>query len=353
MITIAVIEKNRCSFDNIENFIPKLLYRELTSQEKIQLRISLDDYIWNIISPFIKLINVNIDDVLDIVCQQISQSYPDKQPDKLYYHTESSYVFPKKFVEIIFAQDCENSVQVSNMNNIACWFSLKHTVIENNAIVLINRFELSSTTKKITLDSVDKKDIIKVVRRRYFHSAIVIDQDQMTKYYFQDPLFLAAKVFKLTEKDYVQKIPVSFLGYNLVFYFQNNKTEFINQIATRINGIHCMYGRVIMIHEIEENIHANLSIREAKRLNVLAYGRLYDRQPKDEEKIEYHDQVPLWNGYLIVENRMKTFVKNQCINCRTVSNKPILCQKCFRVKFCSTKCQNEFRIYHDMECIKY
>ena len=174
------------------------------------------------------------------------------------------------------------------------------------------------------------------------------------------------QVYGLTENDNIERLPLSHLKYNLLFFFQYDKSKYVNKIATRINGLYRMYGDVLMLHELEENIYANISLHEAKRLNVLSYGRLYDRQLKSDEthttnKIEVDENgkehekkvIPYWSKYITIENRMIKWKenKNKCIYCNGEMIKPIMCDKCFRVKYCSKKCQRDFSDYHGDECI--
>jgi len=121
---------------------------------------------------------------------------------------------------------------------------------------------------------------------------------------------------------------------------------------------------------MEENIYANLSMREIKRLNVLSYGRLYDRQIKAEEDFvipvnepeKATDNIdpdtptkkaPFWSKYIVVEHRMMKWqaTKNQCINCYKQISVPVVCQRCYRAKYCSEQCQKDFHEYHFDDCI--
>jgi hypothetical protein len=189
----------------------------------------------------------------------------------------------------------------------------------------------------------------------------------MVKYYYQNPSYLISTVFGLPETDGIEKISFSHLRYNLVYYFKQDKTQYVNQIATRINAGYRVYGNVLVLHEMEENLYTNVSVHEMKRLNVLSYGRLYDRDLKEEEnhtltKVEPDENgndvekkiVPFWSRYIVIEHRMVEWhnKKNKCINCGQDMKTPIVCQSCYRLKYCSKNCENEFHHYHYDECIK-
>ncbi|AYV85130.1 MAG: hypothetical protein Satyrvirus4_27 [Satyrvirus sp.] len=375
MRQIAIIEKNRCNFDRMEEFALPLLYTEYdehNEEERIRTKNSINDYIWSVIEPYIKFVDVGSgDDLMTIVCENLANKFPDRKLDEFFYHTETSYSFPKKFIEIIYCQPNWKEYDKScteNMNNLACLFSLKHNAIENNCIILVNDYDLGEKYFA-TIGSTTKEDILRVIRRRFFFSAVVIKDENISKYYYQNPSYLVKKVFKLDEKDNIQKLSFDLLKYNLVFYFQfdnSNKTKYVNKIATRVNGLYPMYGDVIVLHEMEENIFLNISLHEIKRLNVLSYGRLCDRKLNPDEihtttivdvgtdgKPVEKKITPFWSKYLILNSRMNRWQenKNKCINCQEEINKLIICERCYRAKYCSTKCVKDFNSYHYEECI--
>jgi hypothetical protein len=368
MVRIAVISKNRCSFERMEEFALPLLYKDHTLEERKQIKNNINNYIWSVVEPYVKFIDIEDNDFMTVVCNQATECFSGREPDQFFYHTEGSYSFPKKYMEIIYCQPLWNDYKdglEENINNLGCYFSIKHSVVENNCIILANNYDLSAP-KFVVPGSVTKEDIIRVVRRRFFFSATLIKDDTVVKYYYQNPAYLVSSIFGLTENDNIQKLAVSHLKYNLVFYFQHDKTKYINKIATRINGAYRLHGDVLMLHELEENVYANLSIREAKRLNVLSYGRLYDRRINENENhtidvVEVDEKgnevekkkVPFWSRYIIVEKRMLEWKekKNKCINCDKEIKKLVICEMCYRVKFCSDQCRQEFGSYHTDECI--
>ena len=370
-ISIAVIRKNRCSFDNLEQYLRPLLYVKLDPQTKLELRKKLDDYIWDTISPFIEFIDVSdVNDFITNACIRTTEDFPDRKPDTdFYFHTESSYSFPKRYIELFHAQPLWKDyveAQESNMNNIGCFFSLKHTVIENTCIIIANGYNINSQQPIVPV-SITKEDIIRVIRRRFYFSGIVIESNIMTKYYYQDPIILVSKIFNIGSDDNIQMLNTDLLKYNLKFFFMYNKEGDINKIATRINGSFRLYGKAIMICENDPNVYVNLSMREAKRLNVMAYGRMCDRNVSDNEvkmqdtvgigldgNVEEKKTPALWNKYILMEKRMDKWRNNKhiCVYCNVnVDNKSLICTKCYRVRYCSKQCQTDFKSYHDDECI--
>lgn len=375
IITIAVIRKNSCYFNDMQKYVLPLLYTEKSKEEREEIKKQINSYIWSVIEPYVTFIQVRVCDLIETVCQYLTMDFPDKKPDTdFFYHTEGSYSFPKKYIEFFHAKPLWNSyeaAQPSNMNNIGCLLSLKHHVIENTCIVIGNVYGDNNQQPTI-ISSITKEDLLRVIRRRFYFSAMMIDKGNMIKYYYQSPQYLVSKIFNLEPDDKIQTFKNELLGYDLVFYFQYCSKEPINKIATRINGLFQINGKALMLHEMSDGVFSNLSLREAKRLNVLSYGRLYDRrlqqheihtvdtvEADEEGKVQEKKSRPYWNRYIIVEGRMKKWNEKgpQCINCdkslkdSTGKVKGFPCPRCYRVRYCSVKCEKEFDHYHYDECI--
>lgn len=375
MIKIAVIKKNQCKFDRLEEFIAPLLYRKIDRDERHLLKQKLNNYLWSIIEPYVSFIDIDCSDgsdfnqkFLETVCCQMAECFEGRNVDDLYYHTEASYSFPKKYIELMRCQPLWGDYipnNVLNVNSIGCFFSLKHTFIENTCVIIANKYDL--TAKKFAIiDSINAEDILRVIRRRFYFSSAVIKNNKISKYYYQDPKYLIQEMYGLTEKDNIEHFSFNLLKYNLIYYFQNDKMKYTNEIATRISGTDRFYGDVIVLHEMEENIYANLSIRELKRLNVLTYGKLSDRNlvPNEEHSIETMSidengkeisdkTIPLWSRYIVIDNRINQWqhTKNKCIYCKDTIITPITCPKCFRAKYCSVNCIDKYNNDHQKECI--
>lgn len=339
---VILIKKNKCNFDKLGDYANELLYH---SGEFKNIKTNINNYIWSVIEPYIEFINV--DDFLNDVCLNLIKPF-DKNPDDFFYHTEQSYSFPNQCIEIIYAQPLWDYHE-DNINNIGCLFSLKHTVIENNCIILINKYDLTAKNYAV-MDDITKKDILRVIRRRFFFSAILIKNNKLIKYYYQEPKILIKKIFNLNENDNIQKLSFNILRYNFVFYFKQD--DKVNEIATRINGLYKLYGDVLIINEIEENVYANLSINEINKLNLLSFGSINDRELKDNEKHDIGDDktiIPFWSKYIIVKNRLEK-LKDNCYYCHNKIINPVICEKCYRIKYCSKDCQQKHNHFED--CIQ-
>jgi len=367
MTTIAIITKNKCEF-NMEEYIAPLLYRSQTKEERQILKTRLNDYIWSVIERYITFINVDDqEDFCDKIFRAMSAAFPDKDQYNFMFNTEGSYSTPKRFLELIYMRPTwkgyeDSTKDINVMNDIGCLFSLNHTVIENTCVVIANKYDLTAH-KYVDMVSVLKDDITKVIRRRYYHSAILVKEHSVAKYYFQKPEYLISTIFGSDDDKTISMLPYTHYNYNLLFHFKKHATQYVNKVVTRINAQYRVYGDVLVFHEADKDVFINLSEREFKRLNVLSYGRIVDRKldsnethkvptlEVDADNKEVTETVPFWSKYIIIENRMQFWDqnKNKCTFCD--AEYVTQCDRCYRVRYCTGDCKNKFALEHHSECI--
>lgn len=352
MIQIAIIRKNMCLFSNIEEYMRPLLYKIMSDSERKSIKKKIDDYIWSVMEPNIEFISVEQENIPEKMCTTIAESFKETDPDVVYdnlmFHTEPSYTSAKAFLEVVYAnygteiQTPEQEEPI--INNIGCLFSLEHKVIKNTCVILANRYS-ETAEKYVELTDVTKRDILRVIRRRFVHSALIIEQYRTVKIYYQDPIMLISKYFDIDEDQQISRISVSLFGYNLTLYFNNEPDEYLNELATRFNGNYSIRGNVIIIHELEDKIYANINNKELERLNQISFCKIQDREIKREK-----DKLPLWSKYLIVNHFLRQ--GHKCGHCnKDVGSDGITCNVCHRVRYCSLHCMRENQSVHPPECL--
>lgn len=369
MPTIAIINLNNCEFDLTE-YVQPMIYRIFNNDtERKQLKKKLDDYIWSVVKDHIEFVNTNLDYYVGDSIYRITNDFG-HDPNDFLYHTQTSYPSPKKTLELIFCQPKWESYEVGlekNMNKLASLFSLQHTVIENKCAVIAYSYD--NNNNDVILSDVTANDIIGVVKRRYFHTGIFIKNNLMSKFYYQNTQYVAIGLLELNQTDLVDEVNFDLFGYNLKMISDTKTTDTnINEIATRIYGRKQIFGSCVLLNMFEDNIFMNLSMREAKRLNVLSYGTIADRTIDEStvkkqnvtkiiDGVEHKESIPvIWNKYIILNNRIKNYnenLKNICHFCKkTIVNDPIYCQKCFRMKYCSNICIQTHNHSIDHDCVK-
>lgn len=388
MIKVALVKLNKVSFPQMEKYAFPLLYKNHTKSNLTKLNKQLNDYIWSELEPYVSFMEVDSSDTesyIEHICEKITERFDKQTATDFFFRTELSFSYPSSQIELLYAQPMWKGYvdsQQENMNNIGCLFSLLHTVIENDCVLIANDFD-HTNPKFAKQRSIRPKDIIKGIRRRYFNTAQLISNDHIIKYYYQNPIELIKQALNVDdEKDQLENGIIEFLGYRLIFAakISNENTE-INAIATRLCGTNKIHGNVLLFHERDEKILDNLSKKEVQDLNQLAYGRYDDRAIRESEKFENKPAMAdegaegaegadgtengaapppdqsvknYWSKHLIRQKRMSEKVfPHSCICCfRTLGADKINCPNCHRTIYCSTHCMTkDFREFHYKECI--
>lgn len=342
MITIAVIQQNDVTFEALGPYLSDLVYVENPNSRAARQCIK------SLIQNYITFHQVSEDQFLELACLEL---IGDQDPANLFFHTETSFSSPKGCAEIIY---CENQVdKTAPMNQLASLLSLKHTVIRGKCVVILNQY---APLRKIPI-SLDH--LVSLFKRRFYFSAILIKPSgQCIKYYYQDIRYLIHMIYGVDSNDTINTLSVDLLHHPLNFFFVYRKSE-INSMATRLNGMYRLHGDVLLMHCLESSVPTNLSLSEIHRLDKLARGRLYDRQIKpaetqqetrvNAEGQEVSKEVQ-WSRYALVASRLTNDSWNRCVSC---GSKPVTleCTRCYRVSYCSTQCQIEYRGHHYDDCI--
>lgn len=345
---LAIVKKNRLLFtdEDMTKYLVPVLYKENTKE----LKQRLNDYIWSVLEPHITFITVNPDNLFETVCPIIA---PNDKLDDFLYMADNSFAFPNKYIQCMYVYSTNSNKD--NLNQICCYLSIKHTFIENTAVLCCNKYDLVAP-EKLVLDSVTKKDIIKAIRNRYFYSAILVKENRRIKYYYQNVAYLIKTIFGNIE--HINNTKTNFCGYNLSFYFIDGKSEYLNQSATRINGAFRLHGDVLVLQQDQKDMMASIATKEYNKIDSLTYCRLYDRDIKEHEQIKQkvfkpdsegveHEttEIPSWNKHIVLMMRDNP----GCINCGSKLINPIICTICYRARYCSEICKKEYD--HDDECI--
>jgi len=348
--TIAIIKKNKIQFDNLGEYVTPLLYEKHTKTKRQEIKESINNYIWSRIEQHILFVDVHDqNEFYECLAKEAQLNFPDHCPSECTYFTENSYSTPNNLYEIVYWKPSWNdyvnsSKDITIMNDIGCLANLSHNIIENSCVIISNKYDLNKP-KNIDMTNITKNDIIKIIKRRYFQTAILIEEKSLTKYYFQDLKYLVNKLF---DTDNIDIYPFTNLDFNLKFYFNKNATQYVNQIATRINGKHRIYGKTLVVHEMDENIYTNIGIKEIKRLNVLSFSVLQNRETNNDDD----NEIPFWNKYIILVKKLNEWnlCKNKCISCGNQNSK-ITCDRCYRVQYCSDICYDNYKDIHIKECL--
>jgi hypothetical protein len=344
MVRIAVISSGNPYFSDLESVLSPLLYTALIKEGRREHKNRIEKLLTRILEPYVEFAEVDETDILDNMCKLLQPS----TEEELKFNCEPSYGYSKGFNEVFYKISDDESIPI---NAIGCYHSLSHSIIRGKCLIIANRFMTRSNEKtEIIRADIEMKDLVRVIRRRFYRSAILVDGEMMAKYYYQTEEYLIESIFG--EGTDVKSENVSFLNHSIGLSYRMDNQGIVNNFATRILG-KTITGPVIFQLYLERlcetNIdrttgnYDNLTERCLKRFNLLAYGDMHSRNVKSTELPEEyrHDEACHWCRYYYLENRMLVRKLNPpvCANCKgQLGTKQYTCPITRRYKYCSADC---------------
>lgn len=359
MVKVAIIKKNSLTFSGLRDILIPLLYTPLEKVERRRHKKLIDEYFESEINKYITIKDFSEDtnELLTQVALEIVEGFPTRVPgDDFSYNTETSYSNSKKYLEIIYATPSWSDYQKhlpENFNTIGCYSSLRHTIIENDCALIAS----SITTGKPIITDITLADVIRILKRRFYQSSVLVYQTEMFKYYYQRIEDVIDKFFA-EKKDQLVQSKVNILKNELYVYHlpDGNVT---NTVASRIVGYtikdYALFAAIL--HEGERaapvsetkimTVFDNLTIHQMQRLNILAYGpdsfrkcagsdTIMKRQNNKNDNFENET----WSKHAVVQLRLpiqKQYL-TKCANCQQPLTKKYTCPTTFRYKYCSNEC---------------
>lgn len=253
---------------------------------------------------------------------------------------------PKKIVQMCYIEHLSKE-QYFDVNNLASTLYVetedvkekKPKFIFGTVLFVVYEYDFNEKTNMKHLD-MSLNDICQMVRHKLYSTGIKLglNSNILDKVYITD-----VNQTDEIRKEYNQTHNSNIFGYNLVFFYKNYNEDnnIINEIATRMAGNVKIYGACFIFHEVQEYKLGRLSRHEFKRLNILSYGRLYDRKMN-----EKYEETKYINKYINLNKKMLEWNNNdKCYKC-------FMCEKLFKsyngIKFgefyrglvCSNSCYN-------------
>jgi len=348
MVLVALVQPGNPITASLESCISPLLYKALVKEGRRQIKAQIEEQLASMLAPYVSFIEVgNDDDTLQKMVEAVGTTREHPR-----FNTESSYGYTKGVTEIFYEQVQEEETEI---NVIGCYHSLEHTIIRGRSLVLANRFVAGDqgVPRLMRMDT-EMRDIIRVIRRRFYRSAILIDGDMIAKYYYQDSQNLTRAVFgdRAVSTEYAV-----FMDHCLCLCRLEVEQGVVNKIGSRVMG-RKMVGPIIFSSHLESpgNVgglahseelagaigasYDNLTEKMIKRIGVLAYGDMEERRIKPAELIKDREGEH-WCRYLYLERRMTLFKKSPmvCAGCRgALGKKQYTCPVTYRYKYCSPGC---------------
>ena len=280
MITFAVIKPGQISLDMGKPVMPLLYTADLSSKRDVD-RLILDQC-----KHQIEFVQVPKAQLMDAVCEELAVGRS-QLPENLFYHTYQSLSTSNRHLEILTAESLGESPTVNDVNALGCLFSLDHRVMYHRLIVLANQYR-SSAARNVDLTDLVSADIARVIRRRYYHSGLLVADGQVQKYHYQNPEYLA----KMLLSSYTSSV-IELFGYRLRVFTTGGCI--VNESVTRVMGQR-VNGPALVIFEAETEtdqvmgVYGHLSRSDWRVLDAISYG------PSIQQIVEGDN---LWNRYLL------------------------------------------------------
>lgn len=346
---IAVICQNQIDLTLMEPYLAPMLYRALDHETAYHAKKLLSAFIRHTVQPCVKFVDCVSGDTESIIataCREIAAARPQHGISDLNIMTTVSYSTSKTVLEVMHAEtisECKNQfasdttihITKDNVNALACFMSLDHQIIIYTAVLLANRY--TTDANRFALRSTTWDDILKVVRRRFYLTAMRCEGATWVKMRYQHLEYLQHAVFGPAK---VIKKRLNFLKYYLVLIYMENTNAALNVTLTRLVN-RPIHGVGLVLNETAQDVYTNLSCHEMQNIMDLAQNPMAFRE------IQSHELN--MTSYMIVASRLRT-LQPKCHNknCRELPT--IQCQRCMRIRYCSTQCQNQDLEQHTPEC---
>lgn len=355
MVRVAVIKPGNLSMSDLAEVISPLLYKALIKEGRRVHKTRIEEKISEILQPYVRMEEIGGEDVLSQMVQLIQ---PPSEED-LRFNCEASYGYSRGFTEVLYRMEQSEETPV---NAIGCYHSLSHTVIRGDCLVVANRFVVNSNgSVAVVRGDLEMQDLVRVIRRRFYRSAMLVDGEMMAKYYYQSSQHLIESIFgggtesasspsakARQEGLQIKTEELSFLNHSLSLRHREESQGVVNKIASRLLGKKLVGPVIFQLHlekpnDLTDDISDNLTERCLKRINLLAYGSLSERNVgKNDLPAEYlQDNDNHWCRYYYLESRMSALKRNprRCAGCRgELGTKQFTCPVTYRYKYCSEQC---------------
>jgi len=198
-------------------------------------------------------------------------------------------------------------------------------------------------------DSVGIDMVYNAFWRGFHHLGVFIRVDsRVEEFEFDDNL----KDIVGRKLNVVKGIGIKFLGFDLLCFVDMEPKEGINRTMTKLHGSEIIYGDAVVV--LKSNLHDGVfdSINKdvfAELIRLTMYT-MEERELKEDERVvdkKIGDKVVVMNKYRILKGRMGCVTK--CHHCKLDSK--LTCGGCYRIMYCSKKCQEQDWNKHRIECL--
>ncbi len=312
------------------------------------------DYINEHIHDFITIKEISCNELMDVVVDST------KLTQELMGDTSICYQNHKYIYQLchLSMKNNGNKDEKYSINGISSYLVCDRTEIYGSSVLIKSKIKDDYTCEPSFLTT---NEISTLLYHNFVHTGVKIDVDGVvTEYKFYDnPLE------NMPHTDNLKWLNISIFNFNLILYIQTNPIiDKINKKATVIFGKNRIHGAIYMAVMETQDIYSSINIDTVNKLiKILSNSRLF-RELTDIEANNMqkkNDELPIiMNRYCILEKRCREH-KFICHNCnKDIENKDIenkvensykICGGCYRMQYCSKKCQQTHWNMHKSDCL--
>lgn len=320
------------------------------------------DTLSNDISQFIEIKTIDFSEMMDNIITIINLT-PELIGHSPIVHETNTHVFQLCYVGSDSPDDKELAcVKVDDnkpTNNIASYLNGEKTYGTVVALSSVINDDYTCTPDNITVNN-----IANILYSKFIHKGIYIgvnENENIIEFDYSSHPIEFYKIEKEEDFDNFKIIDAVFMGFSLCMVIQKNPiNNTINKRATRIFGTHRINGDVLLISKSTHEYY-DLSTTIFNKIHCLSYGPLKLRELDENEKQaesvheqKYKSTQTALNKYVILDKKYADYKNkyNKCYNCNdTFSDKILVCNGCYRLRYDSLECQKEDWVNHKKECL--
>lgn len=301
--------------------------------------------IGQIIGDHVEIIEVTHDKLPEIITNTIGMI-----PEKVMGDTSTVYQNDKYVYDMCFVDPEQNKTDPdeSKYNEIATHLIIDNQKVYGNVVIMRSRI---TDDKICEPDEFTYDHLLELLRSKTVHIGLFIPtKGNISEYQFYKDPVENLEVAKMQKLGYVESTISKF---NLLAFFPIDDNVYeINKRVTRLLN-RKVYGDVYLISRSTEATYEDLTYELYDKLDSISWGHTSERNLTTAETEESEkDGLPIIsNRYTILETRMQTNYR-KCSNCAiTKIDKVSVCTGCYRVLYCTKKCQMQNWIEHRKDCL--
>jgi hypothetical protein len=307
------------------------------------------------LKEYVKIVEIHPQDFMQTILVSIGLD------EKEHGDTEILWEEPDIIYQMCFNYEKSGKNMEKEINLIASFLSLAHTVINGTVVVFCDKVNDQFVTEEH--GNMEIAIMLQLFREYFYHQGLIVttnnkivpvefDNESLLK--CQDVIIRHLPLITESEKNI--GTDGNMLDFNFEIIVRNNQHDNlpVNKFLSKLTGLN-VKGDCLLKQKISKDRYGNLEPSLFKKILKLSEFDVKTRLIKKEEVKEEKTKnlLPIIkNRYYLIKNRLAKF-KCQCAECeKDISKHYFLCGGCHRLKYCDQNCQKKNWEKHAEECKK-